>query len=79
MPRDASVQAKWTGSQPVDRGQLQPGDLVYFGQSKVTHTGMYLGDGQFISATTHDHPEIQVSDIKDPYWSTLLISARRIP
>ena len=79
LPRDASQQAKWTGSQPLERGQLQPGDLVYFGQSKVTHTGMYLGDGQFISATTHDHPEIQVSDIKDPYWSKLLISARRIP
>jgi len=78
MPRDSSVQAKWTGSQPVDRSQLKPGDLLYFGQSKVTHTGMYIGDGQFISATTHEHPEVQVSDIKDPYWSKLFISARRI-
>jgi cell wall-associated NlpC family hydrolase len=39
---------------------------------------MYLGDGEFINATTHDHPVVQISDLADPYWTKLFITARRI-
>ena len=54
MPRDADKQAAWTGVVAVERKDLQPGDLLFFGASarKIDHTGMYIGDGQFIQDTT---------------------------
>ena len=78
LPRDASPQANWTGAAPVDRSKLEPGDLLFFGESKITHTGMYIGDGKFINATTHERPVVQVSDLSDPYWAKLFVAARRV-
>jgi cell wall-associated NlpC family hydrolase len=78
LPRDASVQAKWTGAAPVDRDHLEPGDLLFFGESKITHTGMYIGDGKFINATTHERPVVQISDLSDPYWAKRIMAARRV-
>ena len=80
MPRDADQQAAWTGVVPVDRKDLQPGDLLFFGSSakKITHTGMYIGDSQFIQATTTDHPAVQISSIDDAPWTKLLVAARRL-
>jgi hypothetical protein len=81
MPRDANIQAAWPGLIPVvDRQQLQPGDLLFFGGSptKITHTGMYLGKGSFIHDTTNDRPRVQISELGDPYWSKLLVAMRRL-
>jgi len=80
MPRDADLQAGWTGVTPVDRKDLQPGDLLFFGSSasRITHTGMYLGQGEFIHDTTHDHPGVQISRLDDRPWTKLLVAARRV-
>src|SRR5712692_6002983 len=80
LPRDAAPQSRWEGVQPVDRAALQPGDLLFFGESagKITHTGMYIGDGEFINATTHDHPMVQISRLDDPHWQRLFVAARRL-
>jgi hypothetical protein len=37
------------GDTPVDRANLQPGDLVFFYQP-VSHVGIYVGDGQMVDA-----------------------------
>lgn len=80
LPRDARPQSRWTGSAPVDRTEMQPGDLLYFGPSpdKVNHTGMYIGSGQFIHATATDHPMVQISCLDDQPWTRLFVSARRV-
>jgi SH3-like domain-containing protein len=80
MPRDADLQAAWSGVVPVDRKDLRPGDLLYFGSSvdKITHTGMYLGNGEFIHDTTHDHPGVQISRLDDMPWTRLLVAQRRV-
>jgi len=80
MPRDADLQAAWSGVYPVKREDLEPGDLLYFGSSptKITHTGMYIGDGQFIHDTTHGHPGVQISRLDDMPWTKLLVAARRV-
>jgi len=80
MPRDADLQAGWTGVVTVDRKDLRPGDLLFFGSSasKITHTGMYLGQGEFIHDTTHDHPGVQISRLDDMPWTKLLVAARRV-
>ncbi len=79
MPRDAQPQADWSGVAPVERKDLAPGDLLFFGSSAkhITHTGMYLGNGTFIDATTYGTPTVQIDDLNDAHWSTLLVAARR--
>jgi cell wall-associated NlpC family hydrolase len=79
IPRDAQPQADWQGVTRVERSGLQPGDLLYFGESesKITHTGFYVGGGQFIHATTHNHPVIQISRLDDDPWTGLLVACRR--
>jgi cell wall-associated NlpC family hydrolase len=80
MPRDADKQAAWSGVTRVDRKELQPGDLLFFGSSEkeIDHTGMYIGDGQFIQAATNDHPVIQISRLDNQPWTRLLVACRRV-
>jgi cell wall-associated NlpC family hydrolase len=80
MPRDADLQASWSGVTAVERKDLLPGDLLFFGSSpaKITHTGMYIGNGEFIHDTTHDHPGVQISRLDDMPWTGLLVAARRV-
>ncbi len=80
MPRDAKDQAVWGGLVPVEKTDLMPGDLLYFGSSeqRITHTGMYIGERQFINATTHERPVVRIDNVDDPYWTKLLVAARRI-
>jgi cell wall-associated NlpC family hydrolase len=80
MPRDADQQAAWGGLIPIDRKDLQPGDLLFFGSSprNITHTAMYIGDGQFIQATTNGHPVVQISPLDDEPWTRLLVASRRV-
>jgi cell wall-associated NlpC family hydrolase len=39
---------------------------------------MYIGNGQFINATTHETPMVRIDNLDDPYWTKLLVAARRI-
>lgn len=41
----------------VDAGDLQPGDLVFFANTYgpgITHTGVYIGDSQFVHSENSD-------------------------
>lgn len=80
MPRDADQQAAWSGVTPVQRDDLQPGDLLFFGSSakNITHTGMFIGDGQFIHDTTNGHPVVQIGRLDDEPWTKLLVACRRV-
>jgi hypothetical protein len=80
MPRDADLQAAWTGAVGIDRKKLRAGDLLFFGGSPdhITHTGMYIGHGQFIHDTTHGHPGVQISRLNRQPWTRLLVACRRV-
>ncbi|UFP95086.1 C40 family peptidase [Gloeobacter morelensis] len=59
IPRDSYQQQ--AASRPVapraeDWRQLAPGDLLFFSEkrSRATHTGIYVGDGRFIHASSHN-------------------------
>jgi len=78
MPRDAALEAAWQGVVPVERKHLRPGDLLFFGESRITHTGMYIGRGEFIHDTTHGHPGVQISRLSDEPWTKLLVTCRRV-
>lgn len=51
LPRTAQAQYDATTKVPGDQ-QLQPGDLVFFGQSTtaISHVGIYVGNGKMIDA-----------------------------
>jgi cell wall-associated NlpC family hydrolase len=38
---------------------------------------MYVGDGKFINATTHEVPIVQEDRLDDPHWAALYQGARR--
>ena len=80
MPRDADQQAAWHGVAAIDRRHLRPGDLLFFGSAadQITHTGMFIGHGQFIHDTTDGHPGVKISRLKDQPWTRLLVACRRI-
>jgi len=75
--RDADIQYTQAGLKPVTREELQAGDLLFFGTSSITHVGMYVGDDEFINATTHEQPIVQICPLDDPYWTALYQGARR--
>src|SRR5215475_13308729 len=80
MPRDADQQAAWSGVERVERQDLEPGDLLFFGSSEenITHTGMYMGDGQFIHDSTNGRPRVQISRLDDQPWTRILVACRRV-
>jgi SH3-like domain-containing protein len=80
MPRDADLQAAWSGAAAIDRKDLRAGDLLFFGSSpaNITHTGMFIGHGEFIHDTTHAHPMVQISRLDDEPWTRILVACRRV-
>jgi len=53
LPRTARLQARAGEAIAKDTAQLLPGDLVTFGRSsRITHIGIYVGNGRFIHAST---------------------------
>lgn len=49
LPRDSYQQEDFT--QRIDKNDLLPGDLIFFGEQKVNHVALYLGDGYYIHSS----------------------------
>jgi len=65
LPRTAREQAMQ--GIPVGRDNLLPGDLVFFKRGRGgDHVGIYLGNGNFMHASTHQG--VTISSINDVYW-----------
>ena len=77
--RDADIQFSDPRAMAVEKPDLQPGDLLFFGGKKITHVGVYAGGGRFVHATTHLQPVVQESALDDPHWTALYRGARRMP
>ena len=76
MPRQADEQ--YTVGKKVEKNNLQPGDLVFFEtyEPGISHSGIYIGDGQFISATSSSG--VAVANIDDSYWGPRYRGAKRV-
>ena len=57
---------------------LQPGDLLFFsvGGKKIGHTGIYIGDGNMIDASSSSGKVVQRSCVTS-YWIKHFVVARR--
>ena len=65
---------------PVGRGELQPGDLVFFQntfQWGLSHVGIYIGGGQFVHAE-NESTGVKVSDLNSDYYSSRWYGASRL-
>lgn len=69
----------------VSTGEMQPGDLIFFfdrrfdssgGTLPTTHVGMYVGDGQFIHASTTSY-RVQYDSVSG-YYAPYIVGAKRI-
>ena len=68
--------ALWGQGAPVSRGDLQPGDLVFF--NGLGHAGIYAGGGSFVHAP-HTGDVVKVSSLSDSWYASTYMGARRIP
>ena len=66
---------------PVSMSELQPGDIVIFNKGnsskRATHVGLYIGNNQFIHASTAKVGVI-ISKLSDAYYTTGFVGGRRI-
>ena len=72
LPHNAAAQYGY--GTPVDRSQLQPGDLVFF--NGLGHAGIYVGGGSFIHSP-HTGDVVKISSMSGWYSSTY-VGARRL-
>jgi cell wall-associated NlpC family hydrolase len=77
LPRRSAEQAAAT--QPIDKTELQPGDLVFFNTLKSTfsHVGIYVGDHKFIHSP-RSGAVVRVEDMRVGYWQQRFDGARRV-
>ena len=77
LPRKAEQQAAAT--EKIERGDLQPGDLVFFNTLKraFSHVGIYVGEGKFIHSP-RPGAEVRVENMGMSYWNHRFDGARRV-
>ena len=70
------------GSSVASMYDLVPGDLVFFYDGKVStpvsHVGIYIGDGQFIHASSGDGRDVQIDDLFTGHYAKKYVYGRHI-
>jgi cell wall-associated NlpC family hydrolase len=62
LPHQAAQLAKLGGSIDKDTASMQPGDLLVFGKGKrISHVGIYVGDGKMIHASSSNRRVVETS------------------
>jgi murein DD-endopeptidase / murein LD-carboxypeptidase len=80
LPHNSQEQARF-GKRIEKAENLRKGDLVFFIRSYdthdfITHTGIYLGDNQFIH--TSSKKGVTITSLTDPWWKEKFIFGTRI-
>jgi cell wall-associated NlpC family hydrolase len=76
LPRSSEEQ--YEAGTPVERDSLLKGDLVFFatsGRDKVTHVGIYVGEGRFIHAPGRGK-NIRVDSLSRSYYKKRYLGGR---
>jgi cell wall-associated NlpC family hydrolase len=79
LNRTASAQLQ--NGAAVSLGNLQSGDLVFFrapdSSKPATHVGIYIGNGQFIHASSTGR-KVMISDLSSGWYHSIFTCGRRI-
>ncbi len=75
LPQTAALQ--YAGGKEIHFRHIRYGDLIFFktDKKKVSHVGIYVGDRQFIHASTSRG--VIVSHLDEKYWAKRYVGARR--
>ncbi|MFQ5453900.1 MAG: C40 family peptidase [Candidatus Zixiibacteriota bacterium] len=76
IPRTAAEQYKF--GREIHFKYLQYGDLVFFKTmgKKISHVGIFIGDNNFIHASTSNG--VIISSLSEKYWAKKYSGARRV-
>lgn len=76
LPRTSASQ--FANGQRVSRDNLKQGDLVYFRTrgSRVSHVGIYVGDGKFVHASSGSG-RVQVNSLNSGFYAQRYVGATR--
>jgi len=76
LPRHSATQ--YDAGNPVDKQNLQKGDLIFFttnGNGKVSHVGIYIGNGRFIHAPSRGK-NIRIDSLSCSFFAKRYVGAR---
>lgn len=64
---------------PVNREQMQPGDLVFFNTTgaPASHVGIYVGEGRFIHSA-NERTGVRLDKLSSRYWSQKFEGVRAV-
>jgi len=75
IPRTTSAQ--WARMTPVNDRDMRAGDLLFFRISgKMSHVGLYVGDGRFVHAPSTGR-SVSIENLESHYYSKAFIRAGR--
>lgn len=80
IPRTANEMYHLRDARPVNRSELESGDLVFFrtqGRGTADHVGVYVGNGKFIQSPRTGR-DIQITSLSEDYWVRHYVGARRV-
>ena len=80
IPRTANEMYHLRDARPVNRTELESGDLVFFrtrGRGAADHVGVYVGNGKFIQSPRTGR-DIQITSLSEDYWANHYVGARRV-
>lgn len=72
--------AQYKNGTYVERSDLQAGDILIFynsGMTGIGHAGIYIGDGQFIHASSGGG-KVQINKLSESYYNSHYYGARRV-
>jgi cell wall-associated NlpC family hydrolase len=77
IPR--TTRDQYRASQRLPFEKARPGDLLFFkiNSRKLSHVGLYAGNGRFIHASTAKK-RVADASLQDPYWRDRLIGIGRV-
>jgi murein DD-endopeptidase len=76
VPRTS--QELFRAARKIAVGEADPGDLMFFqDQTKLSHVGIYVGDGQFVHAPANGRT-VAIADLGSPYYQEHLVAVGRL-
>lgn len=76
IPRTSQDQFK--AARKIALAQADTGDLIFFqDQAKLSHVGIYLGNGRFVHAPARGR-QVSVASLASPYYQRHLVAVGRL-